>query len=94
MADHQDPAFINSGRDVEALNGHGSRTIGSRAVAVVRLTKVFRQAAQSQIVINAQRINAGRMPLLTPPRDGEASDFCCMEAGAAEDALRGVVDIM
>ena len=49
--DHRpsDPAF-NSDRDVEALNGQGSRAIGSRAVAVVRLTKVFRQAGKIGIV--------------------------------------------
>lgn len=38
--------------------------ISSGAVPVVRLTQVFRQAAQSQIVLNAHRINAGEMPVL------------------------------
>src|SRR3954471_15663581 len=36
--------------------------IASGAVPVVRLTEVFRQAAQSRIVTNAHRINQGRMP--------------------------------
>ncbi|WP_264996737.1 ATP-dependent DNA helicase, partial [Komagataeibacter intermedius] len=36
--------------------------IGSDAVPVVRLTEVFRQAAQSRIITNAHRINEGRMP--------------------------------
>ncbi|WP_264996797.1 ATP-dependent DNA helicase, partial [Komagataeibacter intermedius] len=36
--------------------------IGSNAVPVVRLTEVFRQAAQSRIITNAHRINEGRMP--------------------------------
>jgi exodeoxyribonuclease V alpha subunit len=49
--------------------------IGSGAVPVVRLTEVFRQAAQSQIVVNAHRINAGQMPVLTRPNPGEVSDF-------------------
>ena len=48
--------------------------IGSGAVPVVRLTEVFRQAAQSQIIVSAHRINAGQM--LPPRRDGEVSDFC------------------
>jgi exodeoxyribonuclease V alpha subunit len=66
--------------------------ISSGAVPAVRLTEVFRQAAQSQIVINAHRINAGRMPDLTPPRPGEASDFYFVEAGEPEDAVRKVVE--
>ena len=36
--------------------------IASGAVPVVRLTEVFRQAAQSRIVTNAHRINQGLMP--------------------------------
>ena len=36
--------------------------IGSGALPVVRLTEVFRQAAASQIIINAHRINQGSMP--------------------------------
>ena len=34
----------------------------SGAVPVVRLTEVFRQAAQSQIIVNAHRINQGVIP--------------------------------
>src|SRR5918995_2930514 len=36
--------------------------IGSGAVPVVRLTEIFRQAAESRIIANAHRINEGRMP--------------------------------
>ena len=36
--------------------------INSAAVPVVRLTEVFRQAAQSRIIANAHRINQGGMP--------------------------------
>src|SRR5512144_3368939 len=36
--------------------------IGSAAVPVVRLSQVFRQAAESRIIVNAHRINQGRMP--------------------------------
>ena len=42
--------------------------IGSGAVPVVRLTEVFRQAAQSQIIVNAHRINHGQMPELAATR--------------------------
>jgi ATP-dependent exoDNAse (exonuclease V) alpha subunit len=36
--------------------------IASGAVPVVRLTEVFRQAAESRIIVNAHRINQGLMP--------------------------------
>src|SRR5271167_3497129 len=42
--------------------------ISSGAVPVVRLTEVFRQAAQSQIIVNAHRINHGVMPDLRNPK--------------------------
>jgi exodeoxyribonuclease V alpha subunit len=38
--------------------------IGSGRAEVVRLTKIFRQAARSGIVINAHRINRGQFPVL------------------------------
>ncbi len=41
--------------------------ISSGAVPVVRLTEVFRQAAQSQIIVNAHRINHGVIPDLRKP---------------------------
>src|ERR1035437_10238906 len=44
--------------------------IASRAVPVVRLTEVFRQAAHSRIITSAHRINQGSMPDLTKP-DGD-----------------------
>jgi exodeoxyribonuclease V alpha subunit len=37
--------------------------IDSGAVAVVRLTEVFRQAAGSRVIVNAHRINRGEMPI-------------------------------
>jgi len=47
--------------------------IASNAVPVVHLTEIFRQAANSRIIINAHRINKGVMPDLNPV-DGD-SDF-------------------
>src|SRR5438067_3290301 len=41
--------------------------ISSGAIPVVRLTEVFRQAAQSRIITTAHRINQGIMPDLSPP---------------------------
>ena len=47
--------------------------ISSGAIPVVRLTEVFRQAAQSRIITTDHRINQGIIPDLTPP--GNDSDF-------------------
>ena len=52
--------------------------ISSGAVPVVRLTEVFRQAAQSQIIMNAHRINHGVIPDLRKPE--AESDFYFVEA--------------
>jgi exodeoxyribonuclease V alpha subunit len=65
--------------------------IASGAVPVVRLTEVFRQAAESQIIVNAHRINEGRMPNLTP---AESGDFYFIDAADAEDGVRKVVAIV
>lgn len=56
--------------------------IGSGAVATVRLTEIFRQAASSQIIVNAHRINQGEMP----ERLGKAeSDFYFIGSDTPED---------
>jgi cholesterol oxidase len=44
--------------------------IASGVVPVVRLDRIFRQAERSRIVVNAHRINAGRMPVV----DGNEAD--------------------
>lgn len=66
--------------------------IASGAVPVVRLTEVFRQAAQSRIVLNAHRINQGKMPDLT--RAEEGSDFYFVDASDPEDAARKVLAVV
>ena len=58
--------------------------IASGAVPVVRLTEIFRQAAESRIVTNAHRINAGELPEATPAR--RIGDFYVVEADDPEDA--------
>ena len=46
--------------------------IGSEAVPVARLTEIFRQDRESQIVMNAYRANSGRAPEFNfPPRPGD-----------------------
>ena len=56
--------------------------IVSGAVHVVRLTEIFRQAAQSEIVAAAYAINQGRMPELKPPE--RLTDFYFIEAEEPE----------
>ncbi|RPF49449.1 RecD/TraA family predicted helicase [Thermodesulfitimonas autotrophica] len=50
-------------------------------VPTVRLTKVFRQAAESRIILNAHRINRGEMVLIDRYRD----DFVLLEREDPED---------
>ena len=58
--------------------------IASGAVPVVRLTEVFRQAAQSKIITNAHRINQGIIPDLSRP-EGD-SDFYFVPGRRSRDA--------
>jgi exodeoxyribonuclease V alpha subunit len=66
--------------------------IASGAIPVVRLTEVFRQAARSQIVMNAHRINEGAFPDLRKP-EGE-SDFYFVEADGPEAAVPRIVELV
>ena len=65
--------------------------IASASVPVVRLTEVFRQAAESRIIINAHRINHGQMPDLAP---AESRDFYFVDAADAEEGVRKVLAIV
>lgn len=64
--------------------------IVSEQIPVVRLTEVFRQAAQSQIVTNAHRINAGQFPHLTPTTKFAASDCLWLEAPEPDIGAEGI----
>jgi exodeoxyribonuclease V alpha subunit len=66
--------------------------IASGAIPVVRLTEVFRQAAESRIVTNAHRINQGLMPEL--PSEGEASDFYFVKAETPDDGVARVLAVV
>jgi exodeoxyribonuclease V alpha subunit len=65
--------------------------IASGAVPVVRLTEIFRQAAESRIVTNAHRINQGLMPGLT---SAEGGDFYFVDAADPEDGVRKLLAIV
>jgi exodeoxyribonuclease V alpha subunit len=65
--------------------------IASDAVPVVRLTEVFRQAAESRIIVNAHRINQGLMPDLAR---AESGDFHFVDATDAEDGVRKMLTVV
>ena len=59
---------------------------------MVRLTEVFRQAAQSRIITTAHRINHGIIPDLSPP--GADSDFYFVQADEPEIAVQRIVELI
>lgn len=65
--------------------------IDSGAFPVVRLTKIFRQAQTSRIIMNAHRINEGKMPDLS---NGRNADFFFMENEDAEAAVQQIVELV
>jgi exodeoxyribonuclease V alpha subunit len=66
--------------------------ISSGAVPVVRLTEVFRQAAKSQIIVSAHRINDGVIPDLRKPE--AESDFYFVEANDPETAVGRIIELV
>ena len=66
--------------------------IGSGRIPVARLTEVFRQAAESRIVVNAHRINHGQMP--EPPKAGETSDFYIIEIAEPEEGVAKLIEVV
>src|SRR6266852_5290420 len=65
--------------------------IASGAVPVVRLTEIFRQAAESRIITNAHRINQGLMPELAPADRG---DFYFVNAVDPEEGVSKLLAIV
>jgi exodeoxyribonuclease V alpha subunit len=68
--------------------------IASGALAVARLTEVFRQAATSRIITTAHAINAGTIPDLRSPPDGESSDFYFLPADTPEQAVALILKVV
>ncbi len=64
--------------------------IESNCFSVVRLTKVFRQAGESGIVLNAHKINAGEEVVL----DNSTKDFLYIERENAQAALNATVGLL
>jgi len=69
-----------------------SDIITSTAIPVIRLTEVFRQAAESRIITGAHKINQGHIPDLSRP-EGQ-SDFYFVEADEPEIAVQRIVELV
>jgi exodeoxyribonuclease V alpha subunit len=67
--------------------------IDSGAISVARLTEIFRQAAQSQIVTNAHKVNSGYMPILDATRN-KNSDFYFVEAREPGQGVSKIIEIV
>ena len=65
--------------------------IDSDCFPVVRLTRIFRQAQSSRIIMNAHRINEGKMPDIS---NGKQSDFFFMEEEDADKAVETIVGLV
>ena len=61
--------------------------IDSRQIPVVRLTRIFRQAQSSRIVMNAHAINTGHFPNIS---NGKQTDFFFIKAEDA-DSIPGLI---
>jgi exodeoxyribonuclease V alpha subunit len=66
--------------------------ISSSAVPVVRLTEVFRQAAQSRIITSAHHINQGSIPDLS--QRSADSDFYFVPADNPETAVARIIELV
>ena len=58
---------------------------------MVRLTRIFRQALESRIIMNAHRINAGQLPDISNGRD---TDFFFLSREEPEQAVAEIVDLV
>ena len=68
-------------------------TIRSGAVAVVELKEIFRQAKESQIIVNAHMINQGVIPKLKRDR-GAHEDFFFISQEDPEQVLKIITDLV
>lgn len=67
--------------------------ISSGRFKVTTLTEIFRQAKESQIIVNAHKINQGEFPLISKPPEGKYSDFYFIEEDDPEEALNKIISL-
>ncbi|MDF1827585.1 MAG: ATP-dependent RecD-like DNA helicase [Legionellaceae bacterium] len=90
-----DAAVIFVG-DIDQLPSVGSGAvladmIASKTITTVRLTEIFRQAAHSHIIVNAHRVNQGKMPI---PHDSPKSDFFTLYADTPEEIHDKLLEVV
>jgi exodeoxyribonuclease V alpha subunit len=90
-----DAAVIFVG-DIDQLPSVGSGAvladlIASNVITTVRLTEIFRQAAHSHIIVNAHRVNQGKMPI---PHDSPQSDFFTLYADTPEEIHDKLLEVV
>ncbi len=64
--------------------------IYSKRIPVIRLEKIFRQATESAIIMNAHRINKGEYPVA----NGEGTDFFFIKKGAQEEVKETIIELI
>lgn len=82
--------------DIDQLPSVGAGNVlrdimDSGCFPVIRLTRIFRQAQSSRIIMNAHRINAGKMPDIS---NGMQSDFFFLEREDPEEVLSEIVNLV
>ena len=65
--------------------------ISSAALPVVELNEIFRQAKESEIIVNAHRINNGQMPVVKSSK--AESDFYFIERQDPEEVLNIILEL-
>jgi len=88
--------------DVDQLSSVGAGDIlrdliSSDLVPVTRLTEIFRQAAHSDIIANAHRINTGQIPIFSSAQEKDsdpAGDFYLFPADTPEESANWVLDVV
>lgn len=64
--------------------------VDSRAVPVIRLNEIYRQAGRSMIVTNAHLINHGRMPSLSARHDSDFDFYPCFDVNTAVQSVLNI----
>lgn len=82
--------------DIDQLPSVGAGNVlrdimDSGCFPVIRLTRIFRQAQTSRIVMNAHKINEGKLPDLSNGRD---TDFFFIEKEEPEEAVLEIVNLV
>jgi exodeoxyribonuclease V alpha subunit len=91
------PATLVLVGDVDQLPSVGpgavlEDVIASQQFPLVRLTEIFRQAQQSQIVVNAHRVREGLFPNIWPSGE-DLQDFFFIEKDDPEEVLQIIVKL-